>query len=184
MLQLAPDLAVHLESPLALPHCLTQVAISGWIICRRPIGQVEIQPGRQSLTLIDRPDVRAVYPDYPYVSGYIGIVPTASLTHTNTLTLAFDVERIAAYSGFQLGRQMPPFVLAGEPRPPNNPLIPRCTFCAWSTGSCARSTLTVNVPIYCPRHWTSIWKRPTAAIWPALPAPAIIGTKARTRLAT
>ena len=107
MLQLAPDLAVHLESPLALPHGLTQVAISGWIVCRRPIGQVEIQPGRQSLTLIDRPDVKAVYPDYPYVSGYIGIVPAASLASTNTLMLAFDVEGSRHTQGFRLDEKHP-----------------------------------------------------------------------------
>jgi MoaA/NifB/PqqE/SkfB family radical SAM enzyme len=108
MLQLAPDTAVRLESPLAVPHhLLTHVAISGWIISRKPIARVGMQPGCQSLTLIDRPDVRAVYPGYPCVSGYIGIVPTASLAHAKTLVLDYDVDGTRHTQDFRLDGKRP-----------------------------------------------------------------------------
>jgi MoaA/NifB/PqqE/SkfB family radical SAM enzyme len=92
MIQIAPDITVHLDAPLGIPRQLTQTAISGWIISQTPIRRVSIPSECQDLALIERPDVKSVYPNYPYVTGYVGIVPTAAVARDKKLDLAYELE--------------------------------------------------------------------------------------------
>ena len=93
MLQLTENTIVHLDTPTTIATQLTQVPIQGWIVSHSPIHKIAISSkNTYTLQLVDRPDVVAAYPNYPYVQGFIGIIPNVWLTDQN-LSLIFTLDQ-------------------------------------------------------------------------------------------
>lgn len=93
MLQLTENTLIHLDAPTTLSTQLTQIPIQGWIISHSPIRQVAISgKNTYNLQLVERPDVAAAYPNYPYVQGFIDIIPSAWLID-QSLSLNITLEQ-------------------------------------------------------------------------------------------
>lgn len=102
MLQLTENTLVHLDAPTALSAQLTQVPIQGWIVSRVPIRKIAVSSQNSyQLQLVDRPDVAAVYPNYPYVQGFIEIIPSAWITE-QSLSLIFTLDQQDIFHKFTL----------------------------------------------------------------------------------
>jgi len=101
MLQLTENTIVHLDTPTAATQ-LTQIPIQGWIISHSPIHNIAVSSkNTYNLQLVERPDVAAAYPNYPYVQGFIDIIPSAWLTDQN-LSLIFTLDQQAIVQIFTL----------------------------------------------------------------------------------
>lgn len=84
MLQLTENTLIHLDAPTALSTQLTQIPIQGWIASHSPVCNIAVS-GKNNylLQIVERPDVAAAYPNYPYVYGFIDIIPSAWITESS-----------------------------------------------------------------------------------------------------
>ncbi|MEZ5672801.1 MAG: radical SAM protein, partial [Thiotrichaceae bacterium] len=93
MLQLTENTLIHLDTPTTLSTQLTQIPIQGWIISHSPIRHIAVSgKNTYKLQLVERPDVTAAYPNYPYIQGFIDIIPSAWLTD-QSLSLNITLEQ-------------------------------------------------------------------------------------------
>jgi SAM-dependent methyltransferase len=73
-----PEVRFHFEAPSEVP-LLQPFHVSGWIASRAVVQAVRGQGNGEWLTLVDRPDVRTAYPDFPHVVGFAGQVSLQSV---------------------------------------------------------------------------------------------------------
>jgi len=77
---------IHIDTPTKIPSD-EPFPIQGWIISYHDIQKIWIQPDI-ALNFVDRPDVQKVYPQYPYIKGFIGTGQHAIL-QKNILTIHY-----------------------------------------------------------------------------------------------
>lgn len=98
---------LHLDLPVATPS-FSEFEVTGWVISQTPISRVSLErPGESiSVAFVDRPDVRAAFPDYANASGFVGF---ATIHFVRDSRITFKVEAGGAVYEVVKPLSPPPF---------------------------------------------------------------------------
>lgn len=108
-----PPVHLHLDLPAATP-AFCEFEVKGWVVSRAPVSRVFLERAGETISLafVDRPDVRAAFPDQPHATGFVGF---ATIDFIRDQGIVFKVEAGGVVHDFIKLLGPPPFAATGAP---------------------------------------------------------------------